>query len=158
MRRRKDSGTTIIELVLVIGLIGILATIFLVNLQGRKGKTELTTTTQQITALLREAQSRSVAQSSSTSWGVHFENSTTTIPFYALFGGTYSASSRIGYYRLPATVNYSTSSLASGANREITFTQITGTASASSSITIFSTTDLSQSSTISVASSGAVSF
>lgn len=158
MRRRKDSGTTIIELVLVIGMIAILATVFLVNLQGRKGKTELTTTTQQIAALLREAQSRSVAQSSGTSWGVHFENSTTTASFYALFNGTYSTSSRIGYYRLPATVNYSTSSLASGASKEVTFTQITGTASASTSITIFSVTDMSQSSTISVASSGAVGF
>lgn len=158
MRQRHAQGTTIIELVLVIGLIGILATIFLVNLQGRKGKTELTTTTQQMTALLREAQSRSVAQSSSTGWGVHFENSTNTVPFYALFGGTYSVSSNIGYYRLPATVNYSTSSLAIGASKEITFTQITGTASASSSITIFSTADTSQSSTIAVASSGAVSF
>ncbi len=151
-------GTTIIELVLVIGLVAILGVIFLVNLQGRKGKTELTTTAQQVAALLREAQSRSMTQSSSTAWGVHFENSTGTSPFYALFATSYSTSSRRGYYRLPPTVNYATSSLASGASKEISFTQITGAASASTSVTIFSISDVSQSSTISVASSGAVSF
>ena len=158
MRGNKTSGITIIELVLVIGLVAILGTIFLVNLQGRKSQTELTTTAQQMAALLREAQSRSVAQSSSTIWGVHFENSTSTTPFYALFAGTYSVSSHAGYYRLPSTVGYATSSIASGASKEITFTQITGTASASTSVSIFSVADINQSSTISVASSGAVSF
>lgn len=151
-------GFSTIELLIVIGIIGILAIVSLPNLVGRRSRVELDNTARQIAASLREAQSRSLAQESATSWGVHFENSTTTSPFYALFKGSYSSSTRVNYSRLPSSLGYATSSIPLGAAKEVTFSQISGLASAATSTTIYLLTDATQSSTISVASSGAVSY
>lgn len=155
-RRR---GTTLVEMLIVMGLVTAFALIGFVNLFGKRGQNDLNSTAQSIAALLREAESRSMVQTSSTSWGVHFENSTSTAPFYSLFASsTYSTSTAQGYYRLPGTVGYVASTLASGASLEITFAQLSGLASASTSIGIYLTNNPGNSSTISVASSGAVSY
>lgn len=151
-------GTTLVELLVVIGLIAAFALVALFNLFGRKGQTDLDNTAQSIAALLREAQSRSMVQASSTGWGVHFENSTSTAPFYSLFASSYGTSTALGYYRLPGAVAYVTSTLASGASLEITFAQLTGFASASASVGIYLANNPGSSSTITVASSGAVSY
>ncbi len=153
-----NKGTTLVELIIVVALISILAVFSFFTLLQRKGQNDFDNAGQSMAAMLREARSRSVSQSSSTSWGVHFENSTTTTPFYALFPGSYATATIIGYYRLPTTVGYVTSSLASGASKEITFSQITGLASQSTSIAIYSLSNSANSSTINVASSGAVSY
>ncbi|KKW48162.1 MAG: hypothetical protein UY99_C0011G0025 [Parcubacteria group bacterium GW2011_GWA1_59_11] len=151
-------ATTLIEVVLVIGLIAAISGVIIMNLVARKGKTELDTATRQIAALLREAQSRSMAQASSTAWGVHFDNSTSTAPSYSLYHTSYSESNRLGYYRLPAGVDYVSANLADGASRDILFLQLTGKVGASDSIQIYQTGNSANSSTISVAQSGAVSF
>jgi type II secretory pathway pseudopilin PulG len=147
-----------LETVLVVGMITALAVIGVLNLAGRRGQTEFDSAVRQITALLRDAQVRSVAQASDQGWGVHFENSTTTPAFYALFFGTYSATTTVGYYRLPASVAYDSASLAPGASREVTFAQITGAASTSTSVTVYLVTRPAVSSTIAVSLSGAVNY
>ncbi len=156
----RNKGTTLIELLIVISVIAVISVAALLNLLGRSAQTDLNNVTEQMASLLREARSRSVSQASSTSWGVHFDNSTTTAPFYTLFySQTYSASTTIGYYRLPSGLAYATSSITSGSSVDVTFTQLSGQASASTSIKIYvSGKGTSNSSTISVASSGAVSF
>ncbi len=150
-------GFTILEVMLVMVVGAILAGILFSGLVGYRNRNDFTNTSSKIAALLREAQSSSFARSSSTAWGVHFENSTSTTPFFALFSGTYGTSTRVGYYALPTSVAYVTSSLASGATQEITFTQITGAASASTTVTIQMRSS-GASSTIAVASSGVVSY
>ncbi len=70
-------------------------------------------------------------------WGVHFENSTGTAPFYVLFQGVYSTTSTSGSrYRLPADVSYVTSSIASGASTTVTFPFLSGVPAVSSTITM----------------------
>lgn len=155
--RSGNKGTTLTELLVVIAIIALIGVISLLNLFGRRGQVDLANTTQQIATLLREARVRSVSQSSSTSWGVHFGN--TAEPFYALFySNTYAPTTTIGYYRLPRTLAYDSSTISYGSSLEITFSQISGLASASTSLTLFSTKGNSSSTTIHVASSGAVSF
>ncbi|MEK7547139.1 MAG: fibronectin type III domain-containing protein [Patescibacteria group bacterium] len=152
-------GMTVIELVMVIGIIGVVSLLTTTSLVGKRGQTDLTNTAQQITSLLREARARSVSQTSSTSWGVHFENSTTT-PFYALFySSNYGSSTVIGHYKLPQTVAYDSSSISPGSSTNITFSQISGNASASTSVRIYLVkSGVFDSFTIGVASSGAVSY
>ncbi len=150
-------GFTLIELVVTIGILVTIAVVTIVNISGKRSNSNLTTTTQQVATLLREAQSDSLAQEGDAVWGVHFSNATATAPFYALFSGSYGAGAAGGYYRLPATVAYKTSTLASGATLDITFSAITGAASASTSIGLYLING-SGSSTISVASTGAVSY
>lgn len=155
MNRR---GTTLFEIIIAIGLIAAISAVIFLNLLKRKGAGELEAATRQIVALLREAQSRSVSQSDGAGWGVHFENSTSTAPFYAIFRSAYSSENLVGYYRLPSVVGYATSSINFGASKEIIFTQINGAANASTSIKLLLLNDPSVSSTIYVASSGAVRF
>ncbi|HUX35438.1 MAG TPA: prepilin-type N-terminal cleavage/methylation domain-containing protein [Candidatus Paceibacterota bacterium] len=154
----EKSGTTLLELMVVIAIIAVISLFGFLSLFGRKGATDLTNTTAQMASLLREARSRSVSQASSTSWGVHFDNATSSVPFFALFYGTYGVNTRIGYYRLPATLVYATSTIPSGSSINVTFSQISGLASASTSIGIILINGSLNSSTINVASSGAVSF
>lgn len=145
------------ETMIVLAIIAILSTAALTNFFGSRNKADLDGVTQQIAALLREAQSDSMAQSQGVSWGVHLENPTTATPFYSLFASsTYSTSTVVGYYRLPASVGYLTSTLAQGSAINITFSALNGTASASTTIRLYSRNAASLSSTISVASSGAV--
>src|SRR5688572_9831017 len=100
-------GYTLSETLIVVGIIVILALVSMVSFVNRRNKSHLTSATATMTSLLREAQSKSAAQASSTSWGVHFENGTQ--PFFALFAAPYSADSHAGYYALPGWVGYATS-------------------------------------------------
>lgn len=152
-------GFTIMELVTIIGMVAVLTTIVVSVLGGRRSQLELDATTQQIATLLREAQGRALTQSQSVSWGVHFENATSLRPFYALFSGAYSTSTRSGYYPLPVGVGYVTSSIAAGGTKEIAFSQLTGLAVASDSVSLYLVnSNPVRSSTIAVSSSGAVSY
>ena len=97
-----------------------------------------------------------MSQDSGASWGVHFENG--PVPFFAIFAAPYATSSLSGQYPLPAWVRYATSSVAAGYYAEIVFSQVSGLATGSSSIAIQLTQRPESSSTVSVASSGAVSY
>ena len=106
------------------------------SLWGRRSTVELNTTGQQVVTLLREAQSRSASGLNGATWGVHLENSTTTAPFYALYSGTYVSTNTAGYYRLPASVEFVTSTLAMDSSTNITFTPFSGVSSASTTISL----------------------
>ncbi len=130
-------GFSLVEILIVIGITAVIGVVVLTSLTGRRHRVELENTARQIATLLREAQSRSMSQDSSTSWGVHFENSTTTAAFYELFSGTvYSTSSVVGHYRLPNIVRFATSSVPSGSSSTVIFAQITGLPSASTTISL----------------------
>ena len=80
-------------------------------------------------------------------------------PFYALFTGSYAASTTISYYALPSTVAYQTSTLAVGATLDVIFSPIIGASSVSTSIGFYMPKQSTAfSSTISIASSGAVNY
>ena len=152
------TGFTILELILTLAIIGIFGLVLLPNLFGRRNRNELDQTAQQIAAILREAQSRSVSQASSSAWGVHFENAAEPAPFYALFRAIYAQETVVTVYRLPARVKYVVSTLAPGATKDITFRQISGLAVASTTIGIALLQEPGASSTVRVSSSGAVTY
>ena len=161
--KEKDSSRafTLIEILVVIGIIGTIMLMTLPNLLNKKRSGDLTNTATQIAALLRQAQNDAMAQKNGLSWGVHFQNTTDTAPFYALFSSTssaYTSSSITGYYRLPNTVGYLTSALPPGSSLDVVFSQIVGSASASTSIGLYLISNSSSQAIVSVASSGAVSY
>jgi type II secretory pathway pseudopilin PulG len=125
----------LIELLIVIGIIAILASVTFLSLFGTRRQNDLKGATQSIVALLREARSHSVAQDSGTIWGVHFD-STVTPAFYALFKTSYNSSNTVGYYSLPVNIRYATTSFSASGTLDITFTQISGTPSASTTVTL----------------------
>lgn len=155
---KQQKGFSIIEMVTVMAVMIILSIVGLSNLSSRRNVNDLNTATKQVGALLREAQSDAMANSGGTTWGVHFANTTTTAPFYALFKTSYTTANTKGYYRLPYTVSYMTSTLASGATLDVTFTQITGASSASTTIGFYATSQPTKTSSVSISSIGTVTY
>ena len=115
----------------------IIGGVVLVGLSGKRGMSDLTSTTQQIGTLLRQAQTDSMTQKGEATWGVHFYNATGTGSFYALFSGSYSTGTVAGQYQLPGDVAFSSASVPAGGTLDITFAPITGVPSASTSITLY---------------------
>lgn len=106
--RAHRKAFTLIELIIVIGLIVVITAVTLPNLFGRKNVKDLTNTATQIATLLHQAQSASVSQKNGLSWGVLFQNKPGA-PFFALFSSSssaYNASGTTEYYRLPNSVGY----------------------------------------------------
>ena len=157
-------GFTLVELLVVFGIMIALGAVIFANLAARRSNADLTATTQETVTLLRQAQSDAAfqennAQANDVAWGVHFANTTATPPFYALFTGSYMASTTVGYYVLPPTVAYQTSTLPAGATLDVVFSPISGLSSVSTSIGFYMPKENTAfSSTISIASSGAISY
>lgn len=155
----KRSAFTIVELLLVVGIVVLIGLVSMPNFYKRRGTATLSAETQSIAALLREAQSRSMSQASSSAWGVHFDN-TGGVPFFALFASPYSAASIESRYALPESLQFSTATVPAGAFIEISFSQISGAlaAQSSSSVAIAAKSAPQSTSTVSVDASGAISF
>jgi prepilin-type N-terminal cleavage/methylation domain-containing protein len=163
MKQKKNSkqqGFTLVELMLVIGITAVLALVSMTYLLGRRGGQELDGTTRHIVALLKEAQSKSLSFASSSAWGVHFQDvsATNTTAFYALFANSYATATTVGFYRLPNSVIYASST--NGWNSlDVVFGVGTGVPTTGASIKVQSISSANISSTIIVATStGVVSF
>lgn len=72
--QRQQSGFTFIEVLLVIGLLGLLAALAIPFYQSFQVTSELDNTTHEIISTLREAQSKAMASQGWQAWGVHFAN------------------------------------------------------------------------------------
>lgn len=156
----KKRGFTLIEVTIVVAVMIVMGVYVALSLSGRKREFDVRTTAQQIVTTLRFAQSKAVLQSSNTAWGVHFDNTVTSSPFYVLYSSsTYSQSVESdNRYALPKGVLFDTSTVPSGGSKNVYFNLMTGAASASTSVRIYLDIASSTSSTISVASSGVVSY
>ena len=141
----------------MIAIIIVVAIVAVVNLTGNHSETSVNSAAQQIVTLARQAETDASTQLQGESWGIHFSNVTNTHPFYALFkGASYSTSSTVETYPLPSGVAYLSSTIPSGSSLDVTFSPISGAASTSTSITIYSLANPSLASTISITSLGLV--
>ncbi len=156
-RFRKGEGFTAIEMVVSVGIIVVITVIVVSSLFSERRQVDLENTTRQIAASLREAQSRSAAGEGGVTWGVHFENTTNTQPFFALFKNVYGTSTRSSFHVLPRAIGFSTSTVALGSSTEAVFGKVSGFPAASFRVGIFLLSEPRKSSTINVATSGMVS-
>ncbi len=154
--KHNKQGFTLIEILIVFAIVILLGIISMVNLQGSKNETDLNDAAKQVVVLLRQAQNQAASGYQGVAWGVHFVNATTS--FYALFSSAYSSATVAGQYLLPTTVAFRTSTIPTGSSLDIVFGTLSGAASVSTTIGLYSKVQSSFSSTISVASSGQVSF
>lgn len=157
--QQRRRGFSLVELLVVIGIVVSISGIAILSLSGRSSETDLNNAVNQISVTLREAQSRSISQSEGTQWGVHFANtSAPTDPFYAMFAGSqYSVSNERTHNKLPKGVAYSTNDVAQGGTKDVVFSQITGKPNVPISIALYLVDDPQTTLTVTVnATSGEV--
>ena len=138
----KQKGFTLVELMVTVLIMLVIGAVVLYSLTTRHHTVDLTSTTQAVGGLLRQAQLDAIDQKSGTAWGVHFANPTNTAPFYVLFASsTYSTSTVFGnQYRLPTDVCYSPYSIPAGGSIDVYFNQGTGLPSTSTKILLLQST------------------
>lgn len=157
MKKYQRSGFTFLEVIMVVALTAGIGLWSYVNYSQQRPIRDLDSIRLQMSSLLRDASSRSASQSQGSAWGVRFEATSPTSSFFALFYGSYGTTTRSQVVPLPLTLRFDTSTF-SGNTKEIIFEQRTGRVNASTSIRIYLAGRPTQSSTISVASSGLVVF
>lgn len=157
-KRTRRSGFTMLEMTIVVTLIAIIGSVLVRGAFSFRGQKDMEGTMVRISSLLREMQAKSMAQASSSAWGVHFGNPVGGQPFFASFYGSYTTSTRSGFYTLPSTLAYATSTVPIGGSVDVTFNYFSGTTAASTTVNIYIKNKPQSSSTIVVSPSGAVSY
>ncbi len=150
-------GFTLIELVITIGIIGVLATVSFISIFNYKQRQDLSSASQEIVAVIRNAQDRSLGQESGSRWGVYFENPSSGTDFYELFqGSTYATGTIVSKSVLPSNVQFD--SPVSGSTSTIIFSPVTGLPDSSATIKISLISSPTSSSTITININGKISF
>lgn len=157
------NGFTLIELIISMGLLIIIAAVGAVNLIGYRSRLDLDNASQEIIAVLREAQNRSLSQEATSiqgsggRWGVYFENPATSTDFYDLFwGATYATGTIVSRATLPSSIQFDTP--ATGSSSTVVFSPVTGLLNASTTIKISAISNAAVSSTITINTNGQIQY
>ena len=143
-----------LDMLLVLGVFGVLIILSLPALRGFQKETDLTNTVAEVVSILRVAHSRTVSSEGDIQHGVYF-NASTSPHQYTLFRGASYASRTVTFdevYELPDAVNFSIISF--GGGKELVFDRITGNTSQSGSTVLILSADSTKTETIYVESSG----
>lgn len=126
-------GFTLLELLIIMGILTTVAVISGINLSNYYSRQNLTSAANEIVAILRQAQNNSLSQESGDQWGVHFLNATTTQGLVQLFrGSSFTSGILVNSQALPAGVQFVYPAL--GSSTDVIFSKVTGYPNASTSI------------------------
>ncbi len=140
---------TLLELLLVIGILLTLMAIGSPFLFGHKLSLEVDEEANRMTGMLRNAQNKALTLQNASAWGIHFDN-TGSEPFYDLFWGlTYEVGTTTDRIYLSEGIQYGLP--ISGSSTTIIFAKRTGTPTAAATISLQNTlTNPPQQKTISI--------
>lgn len=116
----RKGGLSLIELLISVALLMILSALLFPFFGNFRRAKELDETAREVVFLLRRAQALAENNASSTEWGVHFENPTSSPPFYSLISITTPTTTEEIHY-LPQSLDFTDP--ADGAGRNIVFTK-----------------------------------
>lgn len=140
-------------MVVVIGLVTTL------SLQGSRNTADAAGTAKQIVSLLRQAQSGAMAQKNESAWGVHFENPSSSAPFFALFkGNSYASGTVQAQYRLSPNLAFQTSTVAANSYKDVVFSPVSGGTSQTDHIGTYVVSQPSIVATITVENTGRAAY
>lgn len=152
-RFRGRPGFTLVELLVVVAIMAVIATVGFLGLANYRSGKNLDFTINEIIAALRATQERAVTQENGKAWGIHFINSTSGVQNYAVFSGAVFAPAGIEQtYGLRRGIRFTDPSPSS--TKDVFFQAISG-----KPLTYFSVTlkgDTTQTKNIIVATSGVI--
>lgn len=157
------SAFTLIELLLTTAIVAVLGTIGLIYILNYKQRQNLSSDTQEIVVIIRNAQDRSISQEATSTqgsggcWGIHFENPSSGADFYALFKGlTYATSAIVSQNVLSSSVQFDTPT--SSSSSTVIFLPFTGLPDNSLTVKISVIGNPTVSSTIIINSNGKIQY
>ncbi len=132
-----SKGITLIELLIVMGIMGIIMGITSLYFSQYKGSQDLDSDLKRVVAVFRDAEERAITQENSLRWGVRLVNNTTPPDFFYLISasdtllssegpGTGSVATLITTYPFETTVEINSGNLANGSYRDFIFEKRTG--------------------------------
>ncbi len=159
-----NKAFTLIELIISIGILAILAGVGFINIINYRHRQDITSTTQEIVEVLRNAQNRSLSQEATSTagsggrWGVYFNNPTGAgNDFYELFKGpSYASGTIVSKSVLASNIQFDIP--ASGSSSTIIFSPITGLPNARATVKISLISSLTVSSTITININGKIQY
>lgn len=131
-------GFTLVEVLLVVAITAILATITLAFSYGIRSRKDLDLAVNSVAAVVRDAQQKSITQEDMTKWGVHLGRN--SISIYDLFKDVYAAANILSAYQLPHGVEFNNGDWG-GTTHDITFTQVDGLPTGGQHVIIIQLTD-----------------
>lgn len=157
MNRQK--GITLVELLVIVGILGILAALSLPVFIFFQKESDLNNSTEEIVNTLRLAQNKTLASEEASQWGVYFNTSTSPQQYILFKGSSYEtrATSSDKISQLPKTLEISEIKLEG--QKEVVFEKITGNLANLSQVGEVSLrlkTDISKTKTIYLENSGKV--
>ena len=177
MKNSNRKGFTLIESLIVVVIVGIVSTVAVMSLVGRKSYKDFSSTVEKIVSVLNTARDKSIVMENNVGWNVVFRaapdnppgtkelciqsGQTDYFPHFKITGGGYDDA----IYSLPSSIAFNTAlggiwgSPCAGPRKFIYFDRITGFPEGGpASVTIYLVSNPSVSSTISVSALGLVSF
>ncbi|MCD6412151.1 prepilin-type N-terminal cleavage/methylation domain-containing protein [bacterium] len=145
---------TLTEFLIVMAIVAAIAGFGIFNFYPYWRSKNLEGMAEKIAIFLENAKAKSMVQENGSSWGVHFENPTSSQSFFSLFYGSYSTSTTIQTIYLPNQIEFSDPS--DGNFKEIIFEKITGKTGTSTQIKIYLISSPSEQKTIEVNSFGKI--
>src|SRR3989344_5087517 len=142
-------GFTLLEILISIAVISVVTVLIVSGFSSFRESARLNEAQSQILGILRDARNRTLSSEKNTQYGVHFENSRAVL-FLGSFYNSGSASNEP--YLFPPTTRIS--EIGFGGPVDVIFTRLSGSASASGTVTIESISNTSKIKTITIISSG----
>ena len=156
-------GFTLVEILIVLAVLTVMAVVGSINFFNYYSRQNLELTVDEVAALLRDAQNRSLTQqdgdgdNQGDQWGVHFENATTTRDFVRLFSGSSYASSTVATTNIfRIGIQFTDPDL--GTSKDVIFSKVTGLPDVLVTVTISLIGNPSASSTIYINENGRIQY
>lgn len=159
----RSNGFTLIELLITVAILTAMAAVGGINLFGYYSRQNLELTAEEISALIRDAQNRTLVQQDGNAdgqgdqWGVHFENRISASDLAQLFccGSSYASGTVVSANNLRMGIQLTDPN--EGNSKDIIFSKLTGYPNASTSIEIALKSDPATSFIVAINAIGQVS-
>ncbi len=104
---KNKNSFTLVEILVVLGILAIISTTGFVELSQFKGKQNFDLDAQSIVEAIGSAQNKAIQQEGGTAWGIRFDNSTSSYSYQVFQGSSYSAAAVVSSETLSSATAYS---------------------------------------------------